>query len=828
MKAVIMAGGDGRRLRPLTCTKPKPLIPLLNRPILDYTMDLLAKHNINEAVFTLHYLGDMIKKHIGSGRAWGISASYSEPGRKLGTAGSVRAALGGISHGSTSDGESSCGQIAQKGAGESVLVLSGDGITDIDLSAVIRAHEQSDAAATIVLKRVAEPTEYGVALLDENGTIKGFLEKPERSEVFSDYANTGIYILNSDALELIPKDTDFDFSRDLFPEMLRRGMKIRGHVTDAYWCDIGDIAQYRQAQQDMLNGKCAFSTIAKDCGGVLIEPNANISGRAKLIPPCYIGSGARIADGVCIEPYSVVGSASSIEEGASVKRSVLFERSHIRFDSELRGAVVCEDAKIDERVSLFEGSAIGAGTHVGAGVTVLPNVCIWPHKQIENGSSCKDNIVWGSTARRVEFDGCIVHGYADEQMTPEAALRVGAAFASRFALPAKAAVCASGEPISVVLKYAVLAGIASQGVDAEAVNAASMSAFSYTVRKTGCAGGIYVNNNGRNAELVLFDENGIELSPDAMRSVRAGFLFGEQKPTLDAELGIIGNLNGLEEAYEQRLLCGIRRELMLNNKRTLRIGAPEQSGRVISRVLLRLGWNVERSCAENGLSPVFDENTIAVQIDNDGKISLSISGDIILGNSEVQTVIARSLAVNCGGGAFGLPEKEGGAELLVVPVSLPEPYRDEIKKQGVQLIYSKESLAEQRRLSFARNAYYPALYEPEAAVVKLCEMFVSGELKDYAEALPKVYTSEKSIRTAWKDIGRMLRMLAEGEKNGELVDGLRLKRDTGWVCVRPAGTADASFRIVAGSRDSEYAKELCDIYVEKLTRLRDSEKDKNS
>ena len=301
-----------------------------------------------------------------------------------------------------------------------------------------------------------------------------------------------------------------------------------------------------------------------------------------------------------------------------------------------------------------------------------------------------------------------------------------------------------------------------------------------------------------------------------------------QNRAVSGDYSGIGNLNGLEEAYEQRLLCGIRRELMLNNKRTLRIGAPEQSGRVISRVLLRLGWNVERSCAENGLSPVFDENTMAVQIDNDGKISLSISGDIILGNSEVQTVIARSLAVNCGGGAFGLPEKEEGAELLVVPVSLPEPYRDEIKKQGVQLIYSKESLAEQRRLSFARNAYYPALYEPEAAVVKLCEMFVSGELKDYAEALPKVYTSEKSIRTAWKDIGRMLRMLAEGEKNGELVDGLRLKRDTGWVCVRPAGTADASFRIVAGSRDSEYAKELCDVYVEKLTRLRDSEKDKNS
>lgn len=807
MKAVIMAGGDGKRLRPLTCTKPKPLIPLLNRPILDYTMDLLAAHGFTEAVFTLHYLGEMIKQHIGSGGAWGIAAEYSEPGKKLGTAGSVRAALGD--------------------AAEAVLVLSGDGITDVDLSAVVREHNKSGAAATIVLKRVAEPTEYGVALLDENGMIKGFLEKPERSEVFSDYANTGIYILGAEALKLIPQEGEFDFSKDLFPEMLRRGMKLRGHVTEAYWCDVGDIAQYRQAQQDMLNGRCAFSTAARDCDGVLIEPNAVVSGRAKLIPPCYIGSGARIADGVCIEPYSVIGSESVIEEGASVKRSVLFERTHVRFDSELRGAILCEGAKIDERASIFEGSAIGAQTHVGAGVTVLPNVCIWPHKQIENGSSCNESIVWGSTARRAEFDGCTVHGYADEQLTPEAALRIGAAFAAGFTLPARAAVCASGEPISIVLKYALLAGIASQGVDAESVNATSRSAFAYTVRKTGCAGGAYVRTDGRSAELILFDENGIELSPAAMRSVRARFLFGEQKPTLNEELGIIGGVNGLEEAYEHRLLCGVRRELMMNSKRTLRLSAPEQMGRVIARTLLRLGWNVERSSGENGVSPVFDDKTLSIHVDGVGRISLAASGGAVLGSSEVQTVIARALAVNCGGGAHGLPEREGGAELLILPVSLPEPYRDEIKKQGVQIVYSKESMAEQRRLAFSKNAYYPALFEQEAAVIKLCEMFVSGELKEYSESLPRVYTSERSVRAAWKDIGRMLRMLAEGEKNSELVDGLRLKRDTGWVCVRPDGAAGAAFRVVAGSRDSEYAKELCDVYTDKLISVRDGEKKKN-
>ena len=241
MQAVIMAGGHGKRLRPLTCTMPKPMVPLLNKPVIHYCVELLTAHGITDIAATLHYLPDMIREHLGDGRAFGAEIRYSVEDKPLGTAGSVAA-------------------VARPG--KPVLVMSGDAITDVDLGALIRAHADSGAAATIVLKRVQVPTEYGVALMDETGRISRFLEKPQLSQVFSDLANTGIYLLSPEAVEMIPKDQAYDFSMDLFPKMLAANMPIMGHVTESYWCDIGDLRAYVQAQRDMLAGKCAFETLA--------------------------------------------------------------------------------------------------------------------------------------------------------------------------------------------------------------------------------------------------------------------------------------------------------------------------------------------------------------------------------------------------------------------------------------------------------------------------------------------------------------------------------------------------------------------------------------
>ncbi len=802
MRAVIMAGGEGKRLRPITCTMPKPMVPLLNKPIVDYTMDLLKRHGIVDAIYTLHYMGEVIKEHVGDGSPWGLRCSYSESDSPLGTAGSVKLAIN-----STDD---------------KILVLSGDGITDIDISAALAEHEASGADATIVLKKVPSPTEYGVALLDSDGMIARFIEKPEQSEVFSDLANTGIYILGRSALDMIPDGEEYDFSKQLFPKMLERGMKLRGFVTESYWCDIGDISEYRRAQRDMLDGKVRFETIARNYSGIYIEPNAHISESAALIPPCYIGSGVSIGKSAIIEPYSVLGSGSCIEEGSSIKRSILLDRVKVRRYAQIRASVICERAQVDDRASLYEGSTIGAGTHVGVGVSVLPNVSIWPEKELEGGISCRDNIVWGNSASRIELNGSRILGYVDTGLTPETALRIGAAYASTFRTPAKIAICSDGNQSAVMLVYAIISGVASQGVDVSNISPIGRSAFSLTVSQIGAAGGIYVESREHHGCIItLYDEMGIEAAPNCLRSVRSAFLSGEQRPRTDTELGIVSRTEGMEDVFENRLMRMLDTKMMQANHKTMRINASEMVLRCVTGLLLRLGWNVESLRSEAKLIPVHDENTIAVYEDASGTLSLAIyhgGKRIILDEQAILTILALDAAENA------------GIRQLVLPVTLAEEYRSRLKSIGVEISFASEDSAKLRRAAFERGHYYAPLYEREAMILKLTELFANGRIFELQAGLPTVYSNERRITASRNDIGRMLRSLAELESGSEreMVDGLRLRFDDGWVVAKPYLGKTTSFRIVAGASSGEYAKELCDVYTEKLKNLRDKGKEEHS
>lgn len=791
MKAIIMAGGEGKRLRPITCTMPKPMVPVLNRPIVEYTMELLKKHGITDAVYTLHYMGETIRNYVGDGSRWGLKCSFAESDKPLGTAGSVRQAV--------------------EDAPERIIVLSGDGITDIDLTELIDEHEKSGAPVTIALKMVKNPGEYGIAVLDKKGDIERFIEKPDKSEVFSDLANTGIYIIEPEVVEMIPKDKEFDFSKDLFPMVMEKKMRIHGCRVNGYWCDVGDIAELRRAQADMLNGKCKFYTSAMNYAGIFVEANAQISDSATLIPPCYIGSGVQIADKVIIEPYSVIGSNAIIESGTTVKRSIIFENAVIRSNAELRGTVVCENAHVDSRASLYEGSTIGAGTHIGTGVTVRPGVGIWPDKEIEGGFNCEDNFVWGNSVRRVEFEDSSIRGYADIQLTPEAALRLGAAFASRFTLPARAAVCCDGSQVSVVLKHSVISGIASQGVDVVAVNTMSRSAFGFTIAQSGCEGGIYVEGgSGRETALIVFDKTGIEAPKELMRSIKASFIFGEQKPSTAAELGVISQSNGMEDVYETRLTQQVDAELLRNARKILRLDTDEQTFRIVSRVVLRLGWKVERAYGQR-IAPVLYEDEIAITKFKNGMLAASVDG-MVADERKIMAVIAANAIDN------------GEMSKFALPVSFAEEYREELKRRGAELIFSAEQEGKIKRAAMNNNAYYPPLYEEEAMILKLCEIFAKGKLAGYIEQMPVLYSVERSIQAGGRDVGRILRRFVDGENQAdkELIDGVKLKFDTGWVIVKPGRGKTSSFRIVAGSSSEEYARELCDIYTEKLKNINDS------
>src|SRR5690242_843989 len=235
MKAVVMAGGEGSRLRPLTVTRPKPMVPIVGRPVMDHILNLLKAHGIGDVVVTVQYMASAIEDYFGDGSQLGMRIVYSREEVPLGTAGSVKN--------------------AEEHLTEPFLVISGDALTDFNLSKIIRFHETHHALATLTLAHVDNPLEYGVIITDEGGHIRQFLEKPSWGEVFSDTINTGIYVLDPKVFTYFEKNKPFDFSQELFPLMLEKGDPLHGFIADGYWCDIGNLATYMQANSDILQGQ---------------------------------------------------------------------------------------------------------------------------------------------------------------------------------------------------------------------------------------------------------------------------------------------------------------------------------------------------------------------------------------------------------------------------------------------------------------------------------------------------------------------------------------------------------------------------------------------
>ena len=267
MKAVIMAGGFGTRLRPLTIHIPKPLVPVGNVPIMEHTVRLLQRHGFTDLTVLLYFLPETITGHFGDGSRWGVRMHYVTPTADLGTAGAVKFAVGDL--------------------GEAVLVISGDVLTDFDLAEAVRFHRERHAEATMVLTRVEMPLSYGIVITDEAGRIIRFLEKPTWGEVFSDTINTGIYLLEPPVFAAIPPGRSYDFGKELFPALLASGRSLWGHVAKGYWKDVGDLAEYRAAHLDLLQGRISVEVPGKRTEGaghvVWLDEGTRVDYTAKLV-----------------------------------------------------------------------------------------------------------------------------------------------------------------------------------------------------------------------------------------------------------------------------------------------------------------------------------------------------------------------------------------------------------------------------------------------------------------------------------------------------------------------------------------------------------------
>ncbi|MCP4130255.1 MAG: NTP transferase domain-containing protein [bacterium] len=523
IKAIIMAGGEGTRLRPLTCNRPKPMIPVINKPVIEHAVSLLKRHGITEIIISLYYLPEVIQNYFGDGSEWGVNISYSVEETPLGTAGGVKQAIG------KND--------------DTFIVLSGDGIIDFDITKILAFHKQKESKFTIILTRVNEPTEYGIVITDQEGKIEKFLEKPSWSEVFTDTANTGMYVIEPDVVNnYIPEREKFDFSLDLFPLLQKNNIPLYGYIADGYWCDVGNLNSYRDVQTDILD-----DLVTVDMPGIKMEKDiwigkdVDIHPEAVLKGPIVLGDFVRVKKGAEISEFSVIGDNCIIEENASLRRSVILHSTIIGPKSELRGTVIGKRCVLQEGVSMNEGSVVSDDCRIGTGVVVSSAIRVWPDKSIEQGTMLTSDLIWGQTGKKMLFSSKGITGSFNINITPEFASKIGSAIGAFLGKDKKITISRDTTSAARLIKRAMTAGLLSMGIDVYDMEIESVPVTRYSTRFTNADMGIYIQISPLTGlqfiQIRLFNKSGFQISLQEEKKIENIFFRGDY-PRKDAfEIG---------------------------------------------------------------------------------------------------------------------------------------------------------------------------------------------------------------------------------------------------------------------------------------------------
>ena len=337
---MLLAAGRGTRLQPLTYQIPKPMIPILNRPVLEHSILNLKKQGFLQFLCNLHSHAGQIRKYFGDGKKMGVNISYSVERELCGNAGGLKKAEDFFK-------------------GNTFAVVSGDGFTNIDLNKVLRFHKKKHSFATMVLKKADSVLPFGITELGKTGRIKKFVEKPSISDFVNSTVNTGIYVFEQEILNLIPRGKFYDFSMDLWPKLLKKNYPIYGFVTDAYWCDVGNLSAYRQTQMDALSGKIKIPIPCKMIKkSIWLDENVKIGRYVKLIPPCLIGKNCFISSRSRIGPFVTIGKNSIVGKNVLVKNSIIWDNAVIDNSVKINNCIIGYKAKVQENISIYEGTII--------------------------------------------------------------------------------------------------------------------------------------------------------------------------------------------------------------------------------------------------------------------------------------------------------------------------------------------------------------------------------------------------------------------------------------------------------------------------------------
>jgi len=831
MKCVIMAGGFGTRLRPLTNTLPKPMVPMVNRPIMDHIVELLESHSIKELISLLYFHPESISGHIGDGSSYGVTMDYITATEDLGTAGAVAAAMRSYTKPDTT------------------LVISGDVLTDINLKEAVAFHKKRKSIATIVLTRVENPLPFGIVITNKRGKITRFLEKPGWGEVFSDTINTGIYILEKEILKYVPEGVDFDFGKELFPLLLEKKCPIYGHIADGYWKDVGSLEEYRQANLDILEGRVKVSMPGKEAGktGVWVGENSRIDftssleGSVVIGADCHIGPETRIVN-------STIGSNCTVEEGAVIIDSVIWDNVSIGSGVSVQENVIANDTEVKAGAHLSEGVIVSDHCQIGRNATVKANVKVWPHKTVDDDATLASSLIWGQRWSKNIFSTYGVTGLANIELSPEFAAKLGAAYGATLKPGAVVSTSRDAHKGSRMINRAVMTGILSTGVDVHDYGVVPMPVCRFLARSGNERGGIHARRSPFDPlllDLKFFDTNGLDLHPGFEKTIEKLFFREDfNRVALDDTGELSFPVHGFE-SYQNGFMSVIDVEAIKRAGFKVAMDySYGSSSRIFPALLGQLncevislnanldGTKVTRT-AEEFEKAVAQLSTIGRSLDahvgflldsGGEKIFLvDDSGEAIDGETALNLVTL--LVLKCA-------KRMGHKGAISVPVTAPRAIDSMAKTYGFEVKRTKTSphglmaaassgdnlFVGETTGGFIFPRFQP-VFDGMYAIVKILEMLAVEEttLHRLLREIPPSIIIKDRVPCAFEHKGAVMRKLAEdsGGKDTLLLDGIKINFKDNWVAAYPSQD-HPYFHVMAEASTDQQAKDLISEYTGKI------------
>ncbi|GAA2160604.1 mannose-1-phosphate guanyltransferase [Actinomadura napierensis] len=824
MKAVVMAGGEGTRLRPMTANQPKPLLPLVNRPIMEHVLRLLKRHGFSETVVTVQFLAALIRNYFGDGEELGMSLSYATEEVPLGTAGSVKNAEAALRD-------------------DRFLVISGDALTDIDLTDMVRFHERNGALVTIGLKRVPNPLEFGIIIVDDEGRVQRFLEKPTWGQVFSDTVNTGIYVMEPEVLDHVAAGESVDWSGDVFPKLLAEGAPLFGYVADCYWEDVGTHESYLKAQADMLSGQVGIELDGFEMSpGVWVAEGAEVDAEAVLKGPLYIGDYAKVEAGVELREYTVLGSNVVVKEGAFLHRAIVHDNVFVAPSTNLRGCVVGKNTDIMAGARVEEGAIVGDECVIEAEAYVSSGVKVYPFKTIEAGAVVNTSVIWESRGQRNLFGPRGVSGLVNVEITPELAVRLASAYATTLK---KGTTVVTGRDVSRAartLKRAVISALTASAINVQDLEATPLTVARFETGREDCAGGIYIRTtlgDPQGVDILFLDPDGADLSQAAQRKLERVFGRQEYRRAFPGEIAELTYPPRVVETYTRDLL----RRIDISGVRDAGLKivldcAGGVASLVLPSLLGRVG--VEVLTRNNALDEANPTETLPERMRDLERLGALVSSSRAAFGVRFDPVGERISLVDENGEMVAddrallvmldlvAAERRGGR--VALPVTTTRVAEQVCRFHGVQVEWTSTSqdvltkAAARPDVVFAgdgRGGFvmpeFSGTVDGIAAFVRLVGLVARTRLtlSQIDRRIPVAHLLRRSVPTPWAAKGSVMRHVVEaaGSRTLDTTDGVRVVEDDGgWVLVLP-DPAEAVTHLWAEGPDADAAQELLEEWA---------------